>query len=243
MEENSDLSENEAPLDYSNFKEFLVPHEIERIRRDPYNLNYLLTTWTNETTLLKAKSEFEKWINTSLDNSGYWTVFYQAIFKVSDASALFKWRRVCKLTSALVLQSHQVWRNLFYNSRHWKLRHDIENEFLGVDPKYEKKTKWTNVIPDEEIDWFGEYRRNHLNSVAIRKAIEEINKKLNAIVEDYGAVKLGVENPSFFEPGVTDEEIDNFCQRKKLPLTNDIREVLKVLYNSPYLVIILYRNA
>lgn len=225
LEENSDLSENDEPIEY-NIEDFLAPQEKELLRRDPYNLNYLATIWTNEATLLKAKSEFEKWINDSVDN-GYWATFYQLIFKVSDANALFKWRRVCKLSNALVIQANNIWRDLFYNSRRWKLHHDLGNDFFGIDPKSENKKKWKNVIPDDQIDWFGEYRRNHIHSVAIHKAIEDIKAKLHNIIEDYGVVKQDVASPAFFEPGVTDEEIDAYCSKNKLSLTNDIRELLK----------------
>ena len=109
------------------------------LRQDPFNLNFVITTWTNETPILKAASKFSKWIG-DWDRTGIFSrESYYTIVNFCDIDTLFKWRRVCKLTNMFVIQLDEVWRTHFY-SRHWKLRHDLENYFFGVDPLLEDKS-------------------------------------------------------------------------------------------------------
>jgi hypothetical protein len=235
FEEDSDQSEIDEPLDYNNIEEFLAPHEKELLRQDPFNLNFFITTWTNETTILKAASKFSKWIGDWGRTGIFSRESYYTIVKFCDIDTLFKWRRVCKLTNMFVIQLDEIWRTHFY-SRHWKLRHDLENYFFGVDPLLEDKSKWTHVIPDNHVDWFSEYRRNHINSVAIRKAISDMKNKLQSIVAEYGFVKDGVKEPAFFNPGLTDEEIDKRASKLRQPITNDLRELLKCCNGARFIV-------
>jgi hypothetical protein len=189
----------------------------------------MATTWTNESTLLRKNSTFSRW---ELENSPS-TIFPPEIFMQliswCASGTLFALRRVSKFMNILILESHGTWRKLFYQ-RHWRLRHDIENIFIGTDPDAADKTGWRDVCPDEDIDWFGEYRRNHINAVLIRSLIEEIKPKLQKIVDRVAVPKAGVTDPSFFEKGCTDNEIDTMIEMAGTTITNDLRELLKVTY-------------
>jgi hypothetical protein len=106
----------------------------------------------------------------------------------------------------------------------------LENCFIGVEPKDEDKSEWINVIPGHEVDWFSEYRRNHINSLAIRRTFANISNNAQTIVKEYGVVKQGVKQPAIFERGVIDREIDEHLAGLDLycPISNDLRELLKV---------------
>lgn len=225
-------------LDY-HIGNLLAPQEKEFLRQDPFNLNFLATTWTNETTSLKKKSKFKKWIGDWPNTADLAPELLLSIINFCDVDTAFKWRRVSKLTNSLVITSDYLWRNHFY-ARHWKLRHDLENRFMGVDPKDdEDKPKWIHVIPDNEIDWFREYIRNHFNAMNIQKLIKDISNKLQKIVDEHFEVRelyksdqaRHDERLAFFRSGLTDEEIDNtFSSNFLHAISNDLRELFKVLF-------------
>jgi hypothetical protein len=234
IEEDSDLSDNDEPISY-NINELLAPQEKLILRKDPFGTNFMATTWTNESTLLRKNSTFSRW---ELENSPS-TIFPPEIFMQliswCASGTLFALRRVSKFMNILILESHGTWRKLFYQ-RHWRLRHDIENIFIGTDPDAADKSGWRDVCPEEDIDWFGEYRRNHINAVLIRSLIEEIKPKLQKIVDRVAVPKAGVTDPSFFEKGCTDNEIDTTIEMAGTTITNDLRELLKCCNGAKFSV-------
>jgi hypothetical protein len=93
FEENSNLSDIAEPLEY-NIEDLLALQEKGLIRQDPFNLNFLATTWTNERTLIKERSEFKKWIGDWAHSGIFPTELFLSTIKFCDVDTLFKWRRV-----------------------------------------------------------------------------------------------------------------------------------------------------
>lgn len=62
-----------------------------------------------------------------------------------------------------------------------------------------------------------------------RTPLKRSSQNFNYFVNAFAEVKEGVTDPLFFEPGVTDEQIDDRVRMDGIPITNDLRELLKVI--------------
>jgi hypothetical protein len=126
---------------------------------------------------------------------------YRLIFEFCSGEALFVWRRASKFFKHELLSS-VVWKSLFY-SRRWRLPHELKNyNYFNADA-----TRHIS-IPDNHVDWFKEYRRNHRMSMSIRNIMHGVSdiiiNNLQLLKVDTDAINFG----TLFVAGVTDEELD-----------------------------------
>jgi len=153
---------------YMSMEDILAPQEKFLLRSDPWNQNFLVSTWTNDATLLLPRG-------TPHNNSNYqgshcngelisdiWRLIlgYYNVIEIARFSIISRWHKYFYDTIPI-----QIWKDYFKN-QNWRLPHQILNN--NVEPHQHQI-----FINENKVDWFGEVKRNYLNDTRISELIKE----------------------------------------------------------------------
>jgi hypothetical protein len=222
LEDEDDYSDEEYDSDKSrsgedfyeyHISDLLAPHERYTISKDPYNTTLMTEVYGNDFTLQREKDRHP--LQTSSAVLPLPMDVLVQMLKYCDEVTIFTLSMTSKAST-----STMFWKNLFYASR-WRLPHELKNFNFNRDSKV-----YTSDIKND-IDWFGEYKRNCLNAKHIRELMQEISTKIYSIMDEYGASWDNENDKSLFYSGLSDDELDSWERQHNYELTNDLRQLFK----------------